>query len=129
MDQYLVIIHGLGFRLLYVVPQHFWSNPMLATQNQKRATLFVKPHPNNMGAQLLCLLPTPRLARKVVTLIGWVRFDTDLRTGIDIVMKKPYTLADLTSADRKKIAAWLADVKSAAPRQRRALTTTDVKPL
>lgn len=102
---------------------------MPTTQNQKNATVMLKPHPNNMSAVLLRFLPMPRLAHKVATRIGLVRFDADLRTGKGIVMKNPYTRADLTSADRARIAAWLTSVKSASSTKRRAITSTGVKPL
>lgn len=96
-------------------------------RNQKQAVVRVIPRAGNKSAQLTRSIESARIKRKLVVSIGSVNCDADLESGEGIRMKKPYTLADLTPEDRKKIADWQAKAKSDKPKERPGFASLDAK--
>lgn len=72
-------------------------------------------------------IESARIKRKLPMSIGSVSCDADLESGEGIRMKKPYTLADLTPEDRKKIADWLLKANATTPKERPGFASLDAK--
>lgn len=96
-------------------------------RNQKQAVVRVTPRAGNKSAQLTRSIQSARIKRKLVVSIGSVSYDADLESGEGIRMKKPYTLANLTPEDRKKIADWLLKANATTPKERPGFASLDAK--
>lgn len=124
----LRIIHRLvSHRLLYVRPSTNISPTMSGHQSPKQAVVIVKPRPGNKSAHLTRSIERARIKRKVPTTIGAVDCTANLETGEGFRMKKPFTFADLSVDDLKKIADWLANANSAEPKKRPGFESLDSK--
>lgn len=100
---------------------------MPGNQNPKQAVVIVKPRPGNKSAHLTRSIERARIKRKVPTTIGAVDCTANIETGEGFRMKKPFTFADLSIEDLKKIADWLAVANSAEPKKRPGFETLDSK--
>jgi hypothetical protein len=100
---------------------------MQTPQQEKQAIVIVKPRVGNKSAGLVRSIQSARIKRKVPKSIGSVSRDANLETGDGITMNKPYAFEDLTPEDRKKIADWLVEAKSATPKERPGFASLDAK--
>lgn len=96
-------------------------------QSRKQAVVIVTPRAGNKSAHLTRSMESARVKRKLPRTLGAVDFTANLETGEGFRMKKPFTFADLSVVDLKKIAAWLANANSAEPKKRPGFASLDSK--
>lgn len=100
---------------------------MSGHQSPKQAVVIVTPRAGNKSAHLTRSLESARIKRKLPMTIGAVDRTANLQTGEGVRLKKPFTFADLSIDDLKKIADWLANANSTKPKKRPGFESLDSK--
>jgi len=94
----------------------------------KPSVVSVQLRAGNKSAGLMRSIYRERAGRKLPTTIGSVDVDANLETGEGVRMKKPFTFADLTAADKAKIRERFESVRDAQePVARPGFASLDMK--